>query len=216
MWSASEECLDGTPFSKIRPDDGDWIPCDPSATASSCCSVKDYCMGNVPSPAKRDRDGNRDQRHRRRRSIGRHIRSGRERSSPSVSAPASAAVLSRAQRRLTLRDIPGASGSVTNAAAARNSRTRRRQLSVPITDTETMKQVLYEASTTPYPELESHHRASPPADGTAAAAGMRVITRGSKASSKMSRNTRPRLRTRRRCWLVRWSEPESAPLTIRG
>lgn len=39
--------LDGTPFAKIRPDDGDWVPCDPSAAgASSCCSVKDYCLGN--------------------------------------------------------------------------------------------------------------------------------------------------------------------------
>ncbi len=39
--------LDGTPFANIRPDDGDWVPCDPSAAgASSCCSVKDYCLGN--------------------------------------------------------------------------------------------------------------------------------------------------------------------------
>src|ERR1700761_6331971 len=38
--------LDGTPYSKIRPDDGDWVPCDPSAQVSTCCSDKDYCMGN--------------------------------------------------------------------------------------------------------------------------------------------------------------------------
>ncbi|OIW32020.1 hypothetical protein CONLIGDRAFT_629717 [Coniochaeta ligniaria NRRL 30616] len=38
--------LDGTPFAKIRPDDGDWVPCDASASTSSCCSVKDYCLGN--------------------------------------------------------------------------------------------------------------------------------------------------------------------------
>lgn len=38
--------LDGTPFAKIRADDGDWIACDASATVSSCCSTKDYCLGN--------------------------------------------------------------------------------------------------------------------------------------------------------------------------
>lgn len=38
--------LDGSPFAKIRPDDGDWVPCDPAASVSTCCSVKDYCMGN--------------------------------------------------------------------------------------------------------------------------------------------------------------------------
>ncbi|KAK3329218.1 hypothetical protein B0H66DRAFT_596815 [Apodospora peruviana] len=38
--------IDGLPYSKIRTDDGDWIPCDNSATVSSCCSAKDYCLGN--------------------------------------------------------------------------------------------------------------------------------------------------------------------------
>ncbi|KAK3392780.1 hypothetical protein B0H63DRAFT_515998 [Podospora didyma] len=38
--------LDGLPHTKIRPDDGDWIPCDSTATVSSCCSSKDYCLGN--------------------------------------------------------------------------------------------------------------------------------------------------------------------------
>ncbi|KAK0624880.1 hypothetical protein B0T17DRAFT_255182 [Bombardia bombarda] len=38
--------LDGAPYSRIRPDDGDWVPCDNTARVSSCCSSKDYCMGN--------------------------------------------------------------------------------------------------------------------------------------------------------------------------
>ncbi|KAK3936420.1 hypothetical protein QBC46DRAFT_357496 [Diplogelasinospora grovesii] len=38
--------LDGLPYSKIRSDDGDWIPCDTNSRVSSCCSSKDYCMGN--------------------------------------------------------------------------------------------------------------------------------------------------------------------------
>ncbi|KAK3693390.1 hypothetical protein B0T22DRAFT_505108 [Podospora appendiculata] len=38
--------LDGTPYSKIRTDDGDWVPCDNTARISSCCSSKDYCLGN--------------------------------------------------------------------------------------------------------------------------------------------------------------------------
>ncbi|KAK3335241.1 hypothetical protein B0T19DRAFT_3333 [Cercophora scortea] len=38
--------LDGSPYSKIRTDDGDWVPCDNTARISPCCSSKDYCLGN--------------------------------------------------------------------------------------------------------------------------------------------------------------------------
>ncbi|KAH8882315.1 hypothetical protein GQ53DRAFT_753786 [Thozetella sp. PMI_491] len=45
---AAETCyqLDGQKYSKIRPDDGDWVACNPGAEVSACCSEKDYCMGN--------------------------------------------------------------------------------------------------------------------------------------------------------------------------
>lgn len=39
--------LDGSPFAKIRPDDGEWKECSGgTGGVSSCCSVKDYCLGN--------------------------------------------------------------------------------------------------------------------------------------------------------------------------
>ncbi len=38
--------LDGLPHSKIRTDDGDWVPCDNTARISHCCSSKDYCLEN--------------------------------------------------------------------------------------------------------------------------------------------------------------------------
>lgn len=38
--------MDGLPYSKIRTDDGDWVPCDSSKSVSHCCSSKDYCLDN--------------------------------------------------------------------------------------------------------------------------------------------------------------------------
>ncbi|KAK3341883.1 hypothetical protein B0T25DRAFT_355425 [Lasiosphaeria hispida] len=38
--------LDGLPYSKIRTDDGDWVPCNSDARISHCCSSKDYCLPN--------------------------------------------------------------------------------------------------------------------------------------------------------------------------